>query len=386
MKKEVAIIGVGMSQFGELWDRSFRSMIVEVGMKSIHDARISPKDIDGLFGGNMSAGQFVLQEHLASLAMDEAGLLPKPAMRLEAACASGGIALRAGYMAIKSGIHDIVIAGGFEKMTDVLSSRITGALATASDQEWEAFYGATFPGIYAMIAQRHMHEFGTTEEQLASVAVKNHKNGSMNPHAQFQNEITLEQVMDSTPVASPLKLLDCSPISDGAAAVVLASAEKAKELCDDPIWIIGSGHAQGSLALHSRPSITTIDATINAAQQAFRQSGLTQKDVSFAEVHDCFTIAEIIAIEDLGFVQKGKGGKFTEDGQTALDGPIPINPSGGLKSKGHPVGATGIAQVIEATIQLRGQAGKRQVKDAEIALTHNVGGSGGTAVVHMFSR
>jgi len=208
MKKEVAIIGVGMSQFGELWDRSFRSMIVEVGMKSIHDARISPKDIDGLFGGNMSAGQFVLQEHLASLAMDEAGLLPKPAMRLEAACASGGIALRAGYMAIKSGIHDIVIAGGFEKMTDVLSSRITGALATASDQEWEAFYGATFPGIYAMIAQRHMHEFGTTEEQLASVAVKNHKNGSMNPHAQFQNEITLEQVMDSTPVASPLKLLD----------------------------------------------------------------------------------------------------------------------------------------------------------------------------------
>jgi len=200
MKKEVAIIGVGMTKFGELWDRSFRSMIVEVGMKAIKDAQIHPSQIDGLFGGNMSGGQFILQEHLASLSMDAAGLLPKPAMRLEAACASGGIALRAAYMAVKSGLHDIVIAGGVEKMTDVITSRTTGALATASDQEWEAFYGATFPGIYAMMAKRHMHEFGTTEEQRAQVAVKNHKNGSKNPHAQFQNEITIDQALNATPV------------------------------------------------------------------------------------------------------------------------------------------------------------------------------------------
>ena len=385
-KKEVAIIGVGLTQFGELWDRSFRSLITEAGTKAIADAGIKPEKIDGLFGGNMSGGLFIKQEHLGSLAMDQAGLTPMPAMRIESACNSGGQALRAAYMGIKSGLHDVVVAGGVEKMTDVLTGATTEALATAADQEWEAFYGATFPGEYALIARRHMKEYGTTEEQLAKVAVKNHYNGARNPYAQYQNEITLETVMKSTRVADPLKLFDCSPITDGAAAVILANAEQAKELCDDPIWLVGSGAGTDSLALHDRRDITTLDATVAAARQAFKQTGLTTKDIDLAEVHDCFTIAEICAIEDIGFCKKGEGGKFTEQGQTSLTGSIPINTSGGLKSKGHPVGATGIAQAVEATLQLRGKADRRQIKDAEIAMAHNVGGSGGSCTVHIFSR
>ncbi|HIK02556.1 TPA: thiolase domain-containing protein [archaeon] len=385
-KKEVAIIGVGLTQFGELWDRSFRSLITEAGTKAIADAGIKPEKIDGLFGGNMSGGLFIKQEHLGSLAMDQAGLTPMPAMRIESACNSGGQALRAAYMGIKSGLHDVVVAGGVEKMTDVLTGATTEALATAADQEWEAFYGATFPGEYALIARKHMKEYGTTEEQLAKVAVKNHYNGARNPYAQYQNEITLETVMKSTRVADPLKLFDCSPITDGAAAVILANAEQAKELCDDPIWLVGSGAGTDSLALHDRRDITTLDATVAAARQAFKQTGLTTKDIDLAEVHDCFTIAEICAIEDIGFCKKGEGGKFTEQGQTSLTGSIPINTSGGLKSKGHPVGATGIAQAVEATLQLRGKADRRQIKDAEIAMAHNVGGSGGSCTVHIFSR
>lgn len=386
MKKEVAVIGIGITKFGELWDRSFRSLIVEAGLNAIHDAGIKPNDIDALFGGNMSGGQFIEQEHLASLTMDQINLIPKPAMRIESACASGGMALRAAYMAVKSGMHDIVVAGGVEKMTDVLTTATTDALATASDQEWEAFYGATFPGLYALIARRHMHEYKTTEEHMAQVAVKNHYNGARNPNAQFQDEITIETVMKSAKVADPLKLFDCSPISDGAACIILASKEKAQELCKEPVWIIGSGAATGTLALHSRRDICTLDATVVAAKQAYKQAGITPKDINLAEVHDCFTIAEILAIEDLGFCKKGRGGKFTEEGETSLKGTIPINTSGGLKAKGHPVGATGIAQAIEVTLQLRGKAKRRQVQKAENALIHNVGGSGGTAVVHIFSR
>lgn len=386
MSEKVAIIGIGMTKFGELWDRSLRSLIVEAGTEAMIDAGVKPEDIDGLYAGNMSAGQFVGQEHTASLIMDYLELNPKPAMRLESACASGGLALRSGYMAIKSGMQDIAIACGVEKMTDVLGGRATGALGTASDQEWEVFQGATFPGLYAMIARRHMHEFGTTEEQLAATAVKNHHNGALNEHAQFPFEITIEKVMKSAPVSTPLKLLDCSPISDGAAAVILAGEEKAKKLCDDPIWIKASGQATDTISLHSRPDIYTLRATVEAAKQAYAQAKLTPKDIDIAEVHDCFTIAEICAIEDLGFCKKGDGGKFEEQGKTALDGPKPINTSGGLKSKGHPVGATGIAQAIESVTQLRGDAGKRQVKNVKNALTHNVGGSGGSCTVHIFGR
>jgi len=386
MNKEVAVIGVGITKFGELWNESFRTLFVKSGAQAIQDAGIRSKDIDMLFGGNMSGGQFIQQEHLASLAMDHTGMIPKPAMRIEAACASGGMAVAAAYMAIKSGMHDIVAAGGVEKMTDVLTNRTTGALSTAADQEWESFQGATFPGLYAMIARRHMYEHGTTEEQMAMVAVKNHYNGARNPNAHFKNEITLDAVLNSAKIADPIKLLDCSPISDGAAVLILASAEKAKELCDDPIWLVGTGQATGSIALHDRKDVCTLDATVEASRKAYEMAGITPKDVSCAEVHDCFTIAEICAIEDLGFCEKGQGGKFVEEGNTKLDGSKPINTSGGLKAKGHPVGATGVAQVIEAVLQLRGKAGDRQIKDPEYVLTHNIGGSGGTASVHIFSK
>lgn len=384
--KKVAVIGVGMTRFGELWNSSLRSLTIEAGIKALSDAGVPGERVDALYTGCMSGDMFVKQGHIASLIADYGGLLPVPSTRVESACASGGLALRQGLMAIASGFANIVVVGGVEKMTDALGSQTTGYLASAADQEWESFNGATFPSLYALMARRHMYEYGTTEEQLSLIAVKNHHNGSLNPNAHFQFEVSLERVMNSTLVADPLRLFHCSPVSDGAACVVLASEEKAKEISDDPIWIIGSGQASGAIGIYDRDDICTIDATVNAGKSAYKMAGVTPKDIDFAEVHDCFTIAEIIDIEDLGFFKKGEGGKAAEEGITSLDGELPINSSGGLKAKGHPVGATGVAQVVEVVTQLRGKAGKRQIKDAEIGLTQNIGGSGGTAVVHIFSR
>lgn len=381
----VAIIGVGLTKFGELWDKSFRNLIAEAGTKAILDAGIEGKEIDALYVGSMSPGRFVGQEHVGALVVDSSGLsiMNIPATRVENACASGGMALRQGYIAVASGMHDIVVVGGVEKMTDVVGGEATNILAMAADQEWEAFFGVTFPALYAMIARRHMYEYGTTREQLAMVAVKNHENGLLNPHAQFHRKITVDDVLNSPKVADPLTLLDCSPISDGAAALILAPLDKAKEYTDKIVKIIGSGQASDSLALHGREDICTLKATVEAGRQAYKQAGIEPKDIDVAEVHDCFTIAEILAMEDLGFVKKGEGGKAVEEGRTRIDGDIPINPSGGLKAKGHPVGATGIAQAAEIVLQLRGEADKRQVKDAEIGLTHNIGGSGASCVVHI---
>ena len=382
----VAIIGVGITKFGELWDASFRQLVVEAGVRAMEDANLDGKQIDAMYLGNMSAGQFIRQEHVGSLIADHAGLVPIPSTRVEAACASGGLALRQAVIAVASGIHDIVVAGGIEKMTDVLAGVAVEALATAADQEWEVYVGATFPGLYALMARRHMYEYGTTEEQLAMVAVKNHHNACLNPWAQYHIEIKVEDVLKSPPVCTPLKLLDCSPITDGAACVILAPAEKAKKYSDTPILVAGTGQASDTISLHDRPTITGLRATTEAARIAYKIAGAKPEDMDFAEVHDCFTIAEIMAIEDLGFCKKGEGGKLTEEGVTALGGKIPINTSGGLKGKGHPVGATGVAQAIEAVLQLRGEAGKRQVSGAEMGLIHNVGGSGGTAVVHVLKR
>jgi acetyl-CoA C-acetyltransferase len=383
--RDVAVIGVGLTKFGELWDKSFRQLIAEAGSKAILDAKIEGKDIDALYVGSMSSGRFIDQEHIGALVAEVSGVshLHIPATRVEGACASGGLAVREGYLSIASGINDVVVVGGIEKMNDVGGTEATDILAAASDQEWEAFFGATFPGIYAMIATRHMYEYGTTKEQLAQVAVKNHANGSHNPYAQYQSPISLESAMKATMVAYPLGLLDCSPVSDGAASVVLCAAEKAKKYTDKPIKIIASGQASDTLALHGRRDICTLDATVHAAKMAYKQANLTPKDIDFAEVHDCFTIAEICAIEDLGFIEKGKGGTAVENKITTIDGQIPINTSGGLKAKGHPVGATGVAQIVELVMQLRNEAGKRQVKDAKIGLAHNVGGSGATCVVHI---
>ncbi len=382
---KVAVIGVGITKFGEHWDKNLRELGIEAGAKAIEDAGIRGRDLDAIYLGNMSAGRFVGQEHVAALVSGELGL-SIPAVRVEGACASGGIAIREGIFSILSGQNEIVLVGGAEKMTDLLTDKVTTALMGAADQEWEAYYGLTFPGLYALIARRHMHDFGTTREQMAKVAVKNHHNATLNPIAQFSREITVEDVLNSPMIADPLTLLDCSPITDGAAAMILCKAELAKKYTDNPVYIIGSGQASDTLALHSRKSLTTLEATVKAAREAYKQAGINPEDVDLAEVHDCFTIAEIVAIEDLGFCKKGEGGKLVEEGATEIGGRIPINTSGGLKAVGHPVGATGIKQAIEIVLQLRGEAGKRQVEDAEIGLTHNVGGSGATAVVHIFSR
>ncbi len=383
--RDVAVIGVGLTKFGELWDKSFRDLIAEAGSKAILDAGIGGKDIDAMYIGSMSSGRFVGQEHVGALVADASGFshMHIPSTRVEGACASGGLAVRQGYLSILSEINDVVIIGGIEKMNDVGGTSATETLATAADQEWEAFFGATFPALYAMIAKRHMHEYGTTKEDLAKVAVKNHENGANNPYAQFQRKITLDKAMNSTTVAEPLGLLDCSPVTDGSAAIVLCSLDKAKEFTDKPVKIIGSGQGSDTLSLHGRRDICTLDATVHAAKMAYKQANIKPTDLDLAEVHDCFTIAEICAIEDLGFVEKGKGGKAVDNKITTIDGSLPVNTSGGLKSKGHPVGATGVAQIVEIVNQLRGDAGKRQVKDAKMGLTHNVGGSGATCVVNI---
>lgn len=384
--ERVAIVGVGMTKFGEHWEKGFRDLIAEAGIKAIQDANLSGNEIEAIYGGTMGAGRFIGQEHIAALICDAMGLNPIPAVRVEAACASGGVALRQAYLAVAAGLYSTVVVGGVEKMTDVSVSEATNVLGGAGDQEWELFYGASFPALYALMAKRHMYEFGTTEEQLAAVAVKNHKNGAKNPYAQFQKEISLEEVLNSKKVADPLKVLDCSPITDGAAALVLMNLEKARKYTDTPIEIVASEQASDTLALHSRNSLTQLNATIYAAKKAYSKAGIGPSDIDVCEVHDCFTIAEILAIEDLGFFKKGEGGRATADGETSIGGKIAINTSGGLKACGHPVGATGIKQAVEITWQLRGEAKERQVAGAEIGMTHNVGGSGATAVVHILKR
>lgn len=382
----VVIVGAGITKFAEHWNKSFRELIVEAAVKAIESSGLKGEQIEAIYGGCMASGRLIGQEHIGALIADQLGLNPIPSTRCEAACASGGVALRTAYLAIKSGMHSIVAVGGVEKMTELSTQAVSFALGGAGDQEIELFHGATFPSLYALLARAHMHAYGTTEEQMASVAVKNHANALLNPNAQFHKEITIEDVMNSAYVAEPIKLLDCSPITDGAAALILASEDKAKELGLKGVEILASEQASDTLALSSRESLTELKATRIAAQKAYERAGIRPSDVDFAEVHDCFTIAEILAIEDLGFFKKGEGGLASEKGKTSLRGKIPINPSGGLKAKGHPVGATGVAQAVEAYMQLMGLADKRQVKNARIGLTHNVGGSGATAVVTIYKR
>lgn len=379
--RDVAVIGVGMQKWGELWEKSMRDIFVESALLAMDDAGVD--HIEALYGGSMSPGIFGSQEHLESVMADYLGQLHIPATRVESACASGGLAFRLAWMEVASGIHDVVMAAGVEKMTDVSGGEATHALATAADMKWEGMSGVTFPGLYAMMAVAHMDRYGTTREQLASVAVKNHYNGSMNPRAQFRAKITIEDVINSVKVADPLNILDCSPITDGAAAAILVPADKVKDYRKQGVKVIGSGHATDTIALHSREDITAIRSTAEAAAQAYKMSGKQPKDIDFAEVHDCFTIAEIVVSEALGFFEPGQGGPAAEAGETALDGRIPINASGGLKSKGHPVGATGVAQIVEIIEQLRGEAGERQLKNTRLGLAQNMGGSGGSSVVHI---
>lgn len=378
--RDVVVIGAGMTKFGELWSKSIRDIFVEAALKAIEDSGV--EYIDSMYIGSMSPGLFTEQEHIGALMADYLGITPVPSTRVESACASGGAAFRQAYLEIASGASDIVLAGGVEKMTD--AEDVTAALATAADQEYEIYQGITFPGLYALIANAHMHQYGTTRKQLAEVAVKNHRNGAKNPNAQFGFEVTLEQVMNSTMVADPLRLLDCSPVTDGAAAVILASVDVAKNLKKNLVRVAASAQASDTIALHSRESFTTLGSVVKAAEKAYKQAGIKPEDVNLVEVHDCFTIAEIVVTEDLGFFEKGKGGEAVEKGFTSFEeGKIAVNTSGGLKSKGHPVGATGIAQIIEIYEQLTGKAGARQVKNARIGMTQNMGGSGASCIIHI---
>jgi len=377
--REVAIVGVGMTRFGELWELPLRNMFTEAALAAIDDAGVD--HIDSMYVGAMSSGLFVHQEHIASLLADYLGVAGIPSTRVESACASGGLAVRQAIFEVAAGASEIVLAGGVEKMTDGVDA--TDALATAADQEYEAFHGITFPGLYAFIANAHMHRYGTTREQLADVAVKNHDHGSLNPKAQFPFKLTREAVMNSTMVAWPLRLLDCSPVTDGAAAVIVTSMGVAEKLGRPIVKVLASGHATDGLALHCRKDPTTIPAVGSAAKRAFKQAGLTPEKIELAEVHDCFTIAELVVTEELGFVERGRSGEAVSGGETRLGGRIPINTSGGLKAKGHPVGASGVAQIIEVVEQLRGSAGDRQVEGARIGLTQNMGGSGASCVVHI---
>lgn len=378
----IAVVGVGQTKFGEHWNMSLRDLIVDAGILAIKDSGIDKEMIDAIYVGNMS-GVFTGQEHLAAMTADQLGLSSKPSVRCEAACASGGLAFRQAYLAVKSGLHDVVLVIGAEKMTDLKTEKVINALMMAGSHEWESSIGLTFPGLYALMARRHMEDFGTTREQLAMVSVNNHKNARKNPLAQFQNEISIDDVLNSSLIAEPLRVLDCSPITDGSAAVIIASDVVAKKF-EKPVCVLASSHTTDTLALHDRKSLTEMAATKLAAKQTYEQSGLKPNDIDIAEVHDCFSINEIIAIEDLGFCKKGDGGRFVEKGGIAVDGEKPTNTTGGLKAIGHPVGATGVRQVIDIVKQLRGDS-FNQV-NCNYGLTLNIGGSGATCVLNIFGK
>ena len=386
--REVAVIGIGDTRFGELWEHSLRDIGMQAGITAVNDANISGEQLDALYIGNMAAGSLIDQEHLGALVADYSGLsqLHLPAVRIEAAGASGGMALREGYMAVASGMHDFVMVAGAEKMTDVGDDEIPRIQMAGGDQQWEGLAGATMASLYAMIARRHMHEFGTTREQIAGVAVKNHRNGALNPMAQFQKAIDIDVVLKAPKVSDPLGVFDCAPISDGAATVILAPLEVARKYTDEPVVIAASAAATDTLALHHRSSMTRFDSVQVASAKAYRKAGLSPKNIKVAEIHDSYTIGEIINIEDLGFFEKGKGGAATLEGMTEINGVVSVNTSGGLKSRGDPMGATGIAQAVEIVRQLRGKGEKRQVNDAEYGLTLNIGGTGATSVVHILRR
>src|SRR5437867_7366860 len=386
--RDVAVIGIGETAFGELWDKSFRDLGIEAGLMAIEDSGITAQDLDAIYVGNMSAGKFIEQEHVGALVADYSGLADEhlPTGRSEGGGACGAIAILQGAMAIASGVHDIVVVGGAEKMTDVADARAGEILSATADQEWESVFGATFAGLYAMMARRHMYEHGTTREQMAQVAVKNHKNGSLNPNAQFQKEITIDTVLKSGWVAEPLTVFDSAPLSDGAAAVVLCAMDRARKFTDTPVRLLGSGQASDFLALHDRRDPTTIDATVVAGKRAFHTASLTPQSVKVAEVHDNFTISEIMANEARRLVKKRLGGMAPEDGEAARNGKISVNTSGGLKARGPRVGGVGSAHAGVCAGPRRGEGGERQGKGAECGLTHTLGGTGATAVVHLYGR
>jgi acetyl-CoA C-acetyltransferase len=379
--RPVAVIGAGKTPFGAFPDRDLRSLAVEAGQKCLQNAHIVPEQVEAFYLGNFSGPAFVGQNHLAPYVSTALGIHGVPATRIEAACASSGSAFFHAWSEVASGISDVVMVVGVEKMTSQNTARVSEILAEAGDCSGEMKAGNTFASLFAMIARRHMHDFGTKKEHLASVAVKNHANGALNPDAHMRKAITLEQAMNGKPIADPLNIYDCSLISDGAAAVILAPLERASEFTEKPVRVLGIAQASDFVALDQKDDITTFPAVRRAGEKAYKMAGVTASDIQFAELHDCFTIAEIVASEDLGFVKRGEGGPYAFEGCTRLTGPRPINTSGGLKAKGHPVGATGVAQICDLMLQIRGEAGERQVARHSLGLAQNLGGSGATCVV-----
>ncbi len=384
--RKVVVLSGGIGPRWGRWEKlTGREGAALAAKEAIERAGIEPRQIQAIFVGNALA-EAEKQGHIGPIIATELGIPEVPTMRIETACASGSSAFREAFVNVAAGIYDVVLVVGVEKVTHIDVITATTYFAYGMDQVYEARNGASFPGVYAAMAVAHMNKYGTTEEQMALVSVKNHTNALHNPKAHFHKKITVEDVLKSRVIAWPLKLYDCSPFSDGAAAVIVTTEEFARKYTDNLVYVIGSGRAGVQMALPERDDLTSIKATTLAAREAYRMAGIEPKDVDFAEVHDCFTIAEIIATEDLGFFKKGEGGKAVEEGLTQIDGKIAINPSGGLKAKGHPVGATGVGQVVEVWEQFNGLAGKRTVPGAEIALTHNVGATGGTVNVHIFRR
>ena len=383
----VSIIGASTTKFGELWDISPRTLARDAVNAALAEAGIKKSGIDALFVANMLAGPLGGQQHVGPLFAEELGL-PVPAMTIEGACASGGLAVHAAVLSLLSGEYETVLVLGVEKMTDHKPEDVATALMGAGSDK-ERMAGCTFPGLYAMLARAHMEKFGTTDEELAAVAVKNHFHASLNPNAQFHSLVTVESVVKSSNIADPLTLLECSPISDGASAVILTREPRTQNsMAKKTVKIIASEVATDTLGLAERESLVELAATKRASSAAYKKAGITAKDIDVAEVHDCFTIAEILAMEDLGFYKKGEAARAIAAGATQLgiSKGLVVNSSGGLKGCGHPVGATGVKQIVEIAQQLRGTAGKRQVPHAKIGLTQNVGGSGATAVVHILKR
>jgi acetyl-CoA C-acetyltransferase len=379
--RPVAVIGIGKTKFGAFPERDLRSLAVEAGQKALDNARVDPARIEAFYLGNFAGPSFTGQNHLAPYIAGAMRITGVPATRFEAACASSGSAFFHAVSSVAAGLYDMVLVTGVEKMTSQSTPKVAEILAGAGDCSGEVKAGATFPALFAMIARRHMFQYGTRREHLAAVAVKNHANALKNEYAHMRKAITIEQALSGKPISEPLTVYDCSLVSDGAASVVIVPLEMAREFTDQPVRVLGVAQTSDHVALDRKDDITTFAAVQAAGQKAYKMAGVGPADIQLAELHDCFTIAEIIATEDLGFVKKGHGGPFAMEGCTGLAGSKPVNTSGGLKAKGHPVGATGAAQICDIVQQIRGEAGERQLGKHEIGLAQNLGGSGATAVV-----
>jgi len=380
----VGVIGIGHGRFGRRSDATVQELAFEAFRAAIEDAGLDRQVIDASVIG--AVPEYHKQRSVAGVVQEYLGLNPKPTWLTEVACASGSAAIRTAWMAIQSGLHNVVAVIGCQKMTELSTAEILALMGRVGEVQWESVFGTTFPSYYAMFANRHMHEFGTTREQLLEVAIKNHHYGAMNPNALFRKEITMEKALASEPVASPFCVYDCCANADGAACVILADEERAAEHGDKVVWLDGVGCATASMSVLRRPHLVGLPSAQDAARQAYEMAGVGAADVDVAEVHDCFTIAEIMAYEDLGFCARGEGGPFIEEKRSYIGGDVAVNVDGGLKAKGHPIGATGVSMAYEIVTQLRGDAGDRQVADAAVGLTHNVGGIGQYTFVNLFRR